>query len=142
MRSSAGMKQLFVKLSLMLAVLLVNSSGLFGQVVKSSPQKSQIFEQPVERMPEFPGGEEAMVSFIKKNLRLPADHIKGSVVVKFDVTESGELSDVKVIKSLRQDCDEEALRIIKIMPKWLSGRQNGKDVKVLYFSLPIIFGEQ
>jgi protein TonB len=106
-----------------------------------APAKVEIFEF-VEQMPEFPGGEDAMMAYIQKNLKYPKqaveNNIDGKVVVNFVVNESGDISDVKVMRGIKYGCDEEAMRVVRGMPNWKAGKQNGKAVKVSY-SLPITF---
>ena len=96
----------------------------------------------VESMPEFPGGIESMYKFIQKNLMYPdsaRNHdISGRVVVTFVVNEDGSLTDIKVKRSVSWDIDKEALRVVKLLPKFIPGKQQGKAVKVL-FDLPISF---
>lgn len=96
----------------------------------------------VENQPEFPGGNGALFNFINKNIKYPIQaiemEIEGMVVVQFVVNKKGEINDVKIIKSLGGGCDEEAIRIVKSMPKWKAGRQRGKPVNVS-FNLPLRF---
>ena len=101
----------------------------------------QIFTY-VEQMPEFPGGQAAVNEFLSKNIMYPEiakeSNIQGRVTVKFVVNEEGNVSDIIVVKGIGGGCDEEAIRVVKKMPKWKPGKQNGRPVKV-YFSLPITF---
>jgi protein TonB len=96
----------------------------------------------VEQQPEFEGGYEAMLSFIKKNMVYPANarrmQIDGTVHVSFIVSKTGEISDVKVLRGIMTDCDNEAVRVVKMMPRWKPGKQNGKPVYVR-FIMPIKF---
>lgn len=96
----------------------------------------------VETMPSYPGGEKAMQEFIMNNLKYPEEAqkkgIQGRVTVRFVVEENGELSNITIIRGLDSACDTEAVRVIKSMPKWSPGMQNGKNVPV-YFNLPIQF---
>lgn len=96
----------------------------------------------VEQMPEFEGGLEAMMKFIGKNLKYPSAArrmgIEGQVFVQFVVDAEGKISEVKTIKGISAECDKEAERVIKMMPPWKAGKQNGKPVKVR-FVLPIRF---
>jgi periplasmic protein TonB len=96
----------------------------------------------VEQMPEFPGGEEELIKFIKSNLRYPqiaADNgIGGRVTLRFVVSKTGEVSGIEVIRGLDPSCDKEAIRVVKMMPRWIPGRQNGRNVPV-YFTLPVLF---
>jgi len=96
----------------------------------------------VEQQPEFEGGYEAMMNFIKKNMRYPASArrmgIDGTVYVSFVVGKDGTINDVKVLRGISADCDKEAVRVVQMMPPWKAGKQNGKPVFVR-FNLPIKF---
>lgn len=104
-------------------------------------EKPQIFTI-VEQMPSFPGGEAEMMKFIGSNLRYPVvaqeSGIQGRVTVRFVVTKEGNIDQVEVVRGIDPSCDREAMRVVKSMPKWTPGRQNGKSVPV-YFTLPILF---
>lgn len=104
------------------------------------PQR-EVF-QIVEEMPEFPGGESKMYEFILKNIKYPEmareNKIKGRVYVQFVVSKDGSLNKIKVLRGIGGGCDEEAVRIVKRMPKWKPGKQNGKTVPV-QFTLPFNF---
>jgi len=96
----------------------------------------------VEQQPEFQGGYEAMMNFIKKNMRYPASArrmgVDGTVYVSFVVSKDGSISEVKQIRGISADCDKEAMRVVSMMPPWKPGKQNGKPVFVR-FVLPIKF---
>ena len=98
----------------------------------------------VEEMPEFPGGVMEMQKYIVKNIQYPAmareAGISGKCFLKFVVTGDGTISDVQILKGVAScpDCDKEAMRVVKSMPKWKAGKQNGRAVSV-YFNLPINF---
>ena len=96
----------------------------------------------VEVMPEFPGGMDAMKTFISKNIQYPSDAleaaISGKVYVSFVVEKEGQISEVKVLRNLYPSLDNEALRVVKSMPNWKPGMQNGKPVRVKY-NLPVFF---
>lgn len=96
----------------------------------------------VEDMPRFPGGEQAMMKYIGRNLVYPEaaqkKGIQGRVVIRFVVAEDGSIEDVSVVRGVSPDCDEEAIRVVEAMPDWTPGKQNGKVVPV-YFTLPILF---
>ena len=96
----------------------------------------------VEQQPEFQGGYEAMMNFIKKNMRYPASArrmgVDGTVYVSFVVSKDGSISEVKTIRGISADCDQEAMRVVSMMPPWRPGKQNGKPVFVR-FVLPIKF---
>jgi TonB family protein len=96
----------------------------------------------VEQMPRFPGGDTAMLKYIRENLRYPQaaieKEIQGRVIVKLVVNTDGILSDIYVIKPLDPQCDQEAIRIIQSMPRWIPGRHNGVAVPV-YYLVPVTF---
>ncbi len=96
----------------------------------------------VEQMPEFPGGSEIMMEFLNKNLVYPKevfnDNISGMVICSFMVDKNGSISDVSVVRGIHPLLDKEAIRVIKVMPKWNPGKQGGKAVPVK-FTLPIRF---
>ena len=95
----------------------------------------------VEQMPFFPGGSQKLKEFIEENLRYPKELeescVHGRVIVRFIVERNGKLSNVKVVKSVHPALDKEALRIVKLMPRWIPGRQNGITVRVKFY-IPII----
>ena len=96
----------------------------------------------VEQMPDFPGGQTELMKFLQKNLRYPPaareNGIEGRVVLQFVVDESGNISDIQVLRDIGGGCAEEATRVVKMMPPWKPGKQNGNPVKV-YFKLPVTF---
>lgn len=96
----------------------------------------------VEQMPFFPGGSQKLKEFIEENLRYPKELeetcVQGRVIVRFIVERNGKLSNVKVVKSVHPALDKEAIRIVKLMPRWIPGRQNGITVRVKCY-IPIIF---
>src|SRR5688572_20822565 len=111
------------------------------EVVKEASDEDVIFTV-VEQQAAFEGGFEAMAKFIAKNMKYPAQArrmgIEGSVFVSFVVDKEGNISDPQVIKGISADCDKEAIRVVKLMPPWKPGKQNGKPVKSR-FVLPIKF---
>ena len=104
-------------------------------------EKEQIF-QHVEQMPQYPGGEAEMMAYLSKNIKYPViaaeQGIQGTVVLRFVVGKNGEVTDVIVQRSLDPSCDKEAMRVVKTMPKWVPGKQNGNPVLV-YYTLPVRF---
>lgn len=96
----------------------------------------------VEQQPEFPGGTDALYKFIGKNMRYPESakrmNVEGRVFVSFVIEKDGSVTDVQVMKGIHQACDAEAIRVIKSIPAWKAGKQNGRPVRVR-FSLPIQF---
>jgi len=98
-------------------------------------ENSQIFTV-VEEMPSFPGGESERARFFANNLKVPAESIEGTVYVSFIVKADGSTSSAKILRGLGKSYDEEVLRVINLMPKWIPGTQNGEAVDVL-FNLPV-----
>lgn len=96
----------------------------------------------VEQMPEFPGGQIAMLDFLSKNIRYPEEAhkagIQGRVVATFVVEKDGSISNAKVMRSIDPLLDAEALRVISSMPNWIPGKQDGKPVAVKY-TIPVTF---
>jgi protein TonB len=95
-----------------------------------------------EEMPQFPGGEAALIIFIKENLRYPSvsaqNGIEGRCIIRFVVDKDGNVTNVESIRGLDEACDAEAIRVVKGMPKWKPGRQKGENVPV-YYTIPIVF---
>jgi TonB family protein len=98
--------------------------------------------QIVDEMPQYPGGEKAMMEYVAKNVKYPQEakdkEIQGRVFVSFVIEKDGSVNEVKVLRSIGGGCDEEAVRVIKAMPKWKPGKQEGKPVRVSYM-MPINF---
>jgi protein TonB len=96
----------------------------------------------VEEMPSFPGGEQKMMQYLSDHIKYPPvareNGITGRVYVKFVVDKEGKIKDAVVLRGIGAGCDEEALRVVRTMPDWKPGRQNGRSVPV-YFNLPINF---
>ena len=96
----------------------------------------------VEQMPQFPGGDAELYKFISQNLNYPAmaieNGVQGKVIVQFVVTKDGSIGNVKVVRSVDRDLDNEAIRVCKKLPKFIPGKQNGQPVNVWY-TLPVTF---
>lgn len=96
----------------------------------------------VEQMPEFPGGAAEMTRFIQKNIKYPMmareSDIQGRVYINFVVEPDGSVSNVTVMRGIGGGCDEEAVRIVNMMPKWNPGKQRGIAVRCS-FTVPIVF---
>ena len=109
--------------------------------VKEVPEEGKIFSF-VEEPPAFPGGEDKLMEYLGKNIKYPTiakeNNIQGRVYVTFVVDKDGKVKDAKVLRGIGGGCDEEALRVVKNMPEWKPGRQNGRSVLVQY-NLPVVF---
>lgn len=111
------------------------------KAVEAAPKPDELFVS-VEQQPEYPGGIEALRSFLNKNLNYPRSAanagISGKVYISFVVNTDGSLTEVQVLKGIGFGCDEEAIRVIRKMPQWRPGKQSGRAVRVK-FNLPISF---
>lgn len=96
----------------------------------------------VEENPSFMGGVKEMYKFLAQNLKYPSAaqraNIQGKVFLKFIVEKDGSITGVEIMKGIGFGCDEEAARVVKLMPKWIAGRQNGRNVRVI-FTIPVFF---
>ena len=126
--------------------------GLFIALLVCLPSLAQ--QKPVEKvdsdgvylmpdqMPEFPGGMQAMMKFLTTNIKYPVEAqkkgVSGRVIVQFVIMEDGTLDQAKVVRGIDPLLDEEALRVVKLMPKWKPGMQRDKTVRVK-FTIPITF---
>lgn len=112
------------------------------EVITQAPVEEEKPYVVVEQMPQFPGGDAELLSFISKNLHYPVasqeNGVQGKVHIRFVVSKTGMVQDVTVLKSLDPYCDKEAIRVIKMLPKWIPGKQNGVNVSV-YYTVPIVF---
>lgn len=108
---------------------------------KPKEEETKVFDV-VEQMPQFPGGQQALFEYLSKNIKYPViaeeNGVQGRVIVTFVVERDGSITDVKVVKSVDPSLDKEAQRVIKSMPHWIPGKQNGSAVRVKY-TVPVIF---
>ena len=148
--------KLWLVMAMCLACLNANAQGGKGKnkkrnqpkQVKSATTKAEeaqrvvceIFETP----PQFPGGDVALMEFLKKEVRQPdeAKDVKGRVVIRLTVESSGELTHFEVLRSVHPALDKEALRVAKMMPKWIPGSICGKLVAVKYNLVVAFKGEE
>ena len=138
---------LFVVSALILLVIVIAPASANAQdkrekttqTRKDTATDDKVYEV-CEQMPIFEGGDAALLKYLRENLKLPDEYkergIQGRMVVGFIVEKDGSLTDVKVLRTVDIDLDAEVLRLVKGMPKWIPGRQNGKRVRVRYL-LPI-----
>lgn len=130
------MKKAIIKTLLFLSFLISSTVVSFAQ-----SGNTEIFTV-VEESPSFIGGQTAMVQFLSKNLQYPTEalekNVEGVVYVSFIVEKDGLISNVILKRDIGSGCGEEALRVVKMMPNWLPGKQKGKAVRT-QFILPISF---
>lgn len=120
--------------------LMASNGGGTGIIEAHKPEKEEIF-MTVEIMPSFPGGEEALLRFLRDNVKYPRvaqeNEIQGTITVQFVVDKEGNINDVKTIGAVKGGgLEEESIRVVKKMPKWKPGRQNKESVSV-QFNLPV-----
>jgi TonB family protein len=105
------------------------------------PDKNGIYTR-VEKQPQYTGGDDAMIKFLVENINYPEEAkkkgIQGTVFVTFIVQANGAVTNVKILRGIGSGCDEESVRVVKIMPNWIPGMEKGKNVAV-QFNLPIKF---
>ena len=130
--------RLLATLSVLALLLMVNTNAM-AQSKKIANDK--VLEK-AEVMPQFPGGDQAMMKFVSENVQYPEEakekEISGRVMVGFIVEKDGSVNEVKIVRGIGGGCDEEAVRVVKAMPKWKPGKEKGKPVRVSYI-MPIFF---
>lgn len=108
---------------------------------KAAPEPEKIFEA-VEQQASFPGGQGALMKWLSSNLRYPElaqqNNVQGKVIVKFTVEKDGSISNPVVVRGVDKALDKEAIRVVRKMPKWSPGKNNGAAVRS-YFTLPVTF---
>jgi TonB family protein len=127
------------KMSDTIIVQNVEETPITSEFVDTGEPEDRIFRKVAEA-PSFPGGQNAMFKYIDKNFNYPkkASHIAGRIILLFVVRKDGSIDDIKVLQSLTPELDEEFVRVVRSMPKWIPGKQNGKPVSV-YYSIPMRF---
>jgi periplasmic protein TonB len=109
---------------------------------KAAPKVDENVYDFVEKQPSFPGGEAELQAYLSKNIKYPQfaqeSSIQGRVYVQFVVERDGSITDVKTVKDIGGGCGKEAERVVRSMPKWSAGEQNGRAVRVK-FTVPVLF---
>ena len=110
-------------------------------VTQAEPEPEKVFDM-VEQMPAFPGGMQELMVYLGKNIKYPTiaqeNGTQGRVIIQFVVERDGTISDVRVARGVDPYLDKEAVRVVKSMPMWIPGKQNGKAVRVM-FTVPVMF---
>ena len=127
---------------LLASLIIFLSMASSAQKADSLPKPSAPVYRVVEVMPEYPGGTDSLTAFFKANLKYPRsareNSISGKVVYEAVVETDGSLSEIKIKTAVSPKLDEEALRLIKLLPKFSPGKQKGKLVRVM-ITLPVDF---
>jgi TonB family protein len=108
--------------------------------VLQEPEREQAYKV-VQHMPKFPGGMKALADFLKEKIQLPVATSYGRVICQFIVKKDGTISNIAILKGVDPSLDKEAIRVIKLMPKWIPGQQDGENVDV-YYTIPITFTKE
>jgi TonB family protein len=119
-----------------------NSALNLKDTILSIPKNATSTYTVVEKMPQYPGGNNKMWNDIGRNIKYPViaqeNKIQGKVVLRFIVSKTGKVSNIQVLRSLYPACDNEAVRVVQMLDDWIPGEQNGVKVPV-YYTLPISF---
>ena len=119
-----------------------DASGTTAETAAPAPMPTDSVYEVAEVMPEFPGGTQALFEFISKNLEYPQNaidgQIEGRVIVQFVVDKAGKVGNIQVVRSIDKLLDQAAIDVVRALPAWKPGMQNGKPVNVRY-TLPIAF---
>ena len=120
---------------------VLKATETIAQPEPPKEEETKVFDV-VEQMPSFPGGPSALFEYLSKNIKYPVvaeeNGIQGRVIVTFVVEKDGSITDVRVVKSVDPSLDKEAQRVVKSMPRWIPGKQNGSAVRVKY-TVPVTF---
>ncbi|MCH5312372.1 MAG: energy transducer TonB [Prevotella sp.] len=120
---------------------VLKAKEVIAQPEPPKEEETKVFDV-VEEMPSFPGGQAELMSYLSKNIKYPVvaeeNGVQGRVILTFVVERNGSITDIKVVKSVDPSLDKEAIRVVKGMPNWIPGKQNGSSVRVK-FTLPVIF---
>ena len=120
---------------------VLKAKEVIAQPEPPKEEETKVFDV-VEEMPQFPGGPSALFEYLSKNIKYPViaeeNGVQGRVIVTFVVERDGSITDVKVVKSVDPSLDKEATRVVKSMPHWIPGKQNGSAVRVKY-TVPVTF---
>ena len=110
--------------------------------IKSDEDKDKIWCYVIDPIAYYPGGDGELMTFLSKNIKYPEKaiekKIEGKVFLSIVIDSTGVIRDVSVLRSLEPACDKEAIRVVKLLPKWIPGKKDGKNVNVSYI-LPVIF---
>tara|TARA_B100001287_G_scaffold7021_1_gene5395 strand:- start:16946 stop:17362 length:417 start_codon:yes stop_codon:yes gene_type:complete len=135
------MKRLILIVSVFLSSLTYSQNLDYGTKLDGVEKEDKIYDE-VEENPEFPGGNAYLYKYLAEDIKYPEmakeNGIQGKVFVQFVVWKDGTIRDVKVVKGVHKTLDNEALRVVKEMPKWKPGKQDGKAVNAR-FTMPIKF---
>ena len=124
------------------AAELAKAEAKASDVTAPADTTKNVVYDVTETMPQFPGGQGVMMKYLAANIKYPASAVKakkqGRVIVAFVIQKDGSVTNARIVKSVDPELDAEALRIVKAMPNWTPGTQDGKPVNVNY-TIPVVF---
>ncbi len=140
-KAATGKIMIVVMMAICLMAVTAFGTNNSTSNAKSEKIRGKVYEK-VEQMPEFPGGQTALIEYIAQSVKYPSEASKkgtqGKVLVNFVVAKDGSVKNAKILQGVDPLLDAEALRVISSMPDWVPGKQGGKDVNVQY-TIPIKF---
>lgn len=128
------MRYYFIILLLNLSNLVYSQTESLSNIIYSS--------EVLNVLPDFPGGKEKLINYLQKHLKVPKkskqNDVKGRVYVQFVIEKNGQITNIKILRSLNNECDNEVIKTISKMPKWSPGEKNNEIVRS-YYLLPVNF---
>lgn len=122
--------------------MVAPSAGVKSKAMREQKKSSQeVVFTVVEQMPEFPGGEDSLNIFLMRNIRYPRNdsiYLQGTVYAQFTITKKGKIRNVTILRGIGEDYDQEVIRVLKMMPDWIPGKQRGEPVSVI-INIPVHF---
>ena len=124
----------------------INGRDIVEEIIESDNSDDAVVKEEIftwaEEMPQFPGGSSELLKFFAQNIIYPEiakrAEVEGKINLSFIVDKNGSISDIQIVKGIGAGCDEEAVRILKMMPRWSPGKQNGKPV-LTRINIPVVF---
>ena len=121
-----------------MTTLCFGNEVVFDTLKNPKDHPNNIIFIVVDTWPQYDGGQKEMYKFISKNINQSVATKKGRVNLRFVIEKDGSIGDVEILRSLCPTCDEEAKRVIKLMPKWIPGQIKNRNARC-YYHMPIIF---
>ena len=137
------MKKILLFLNLMVLSTMIVSAQVEadGDITNIDYDNEQIYDKP-DKIAQFPGGMDAYVTWMSANFHYPEkairNNVEGRVVLSFVVNKQGRIKDIKVLQRLSPECDKEAIRMVKAMPRWFAAEHQGRKVNCRY-TMPVVF---
>lgn len=132
---------MFFRLTIVAVLILTQGSLLTLLSAGYSPDN--VPQTQGVQQPKYPGGEEALFAFLEENIKYPQsaidNNVEGTVWIRFEVRKNGKIRDAEILRGIGSGCDEEALRVVQLMPTWIPGKDEEGNVTAMLFMLPIKF---